>query len=500
MQNERKKLSNNSLLIQVAELDTLKKQFDMLYLSKGQIYISSQLKTLKTRIDCKLAARLAELNQSSELLSKTKIRLVECLNENRDSLLSQLAEEKTNLVIYLDKCKEELDEEYVDVKAELDCVVAEEPRHQVNVFVLRENLMYLKQKLRNYIQHFSILVEFRLFLVEFNDENTHLIGELDKCPNRYFFGEDILKRVVASKPKTVRINTQDELKHIIPLKNHNVLVVNVKNELKIYNFQSKLRFVNLVGAEKRADSMMEFVTNDNFIFVLCQNREQENWIEVFDYELRFIRAKTIPHKETANRFECFNNEIFLLRSFPARLNSKIKPFYEIFDEDLKEGVQVSPAFFVKENLAGEPELVGATKDTLFIAVSSHDSAIDCTEVLKSIRLVSRDTGLEISRLDNYLFGRYEGLYLTDEYGPRVLGVSLNGSRPRKEQQRDDAAAEKSVYKMGLFNASNGSTVKEVNFGLKSLSLDKDDEKHRIRFLSNGFFGLSELMKRECYFF
>jgi hypothetical protein len=479
----RRKLSADSLGIQLAELETLKKDYDLLHLTKGEIFIQNEFSKFKYKIDQKFNEKIEQLEKNNNLLNSTKSKIITSLEDNRISLLNQLVEEKKSLIKELNEVKTIFDQDVNEIKTDSQ-------NSSENKLILRDRIIYLKQKYRNYIKHFSNLIEFRMSFYETkNSENgKNLIGELDRYPRRYIFTEDILKRVLHSKSKTLRCkkNSNSNQKSVMPLKNHSVLYYNKEN-LSIFNSELNIRFATKISTQNSADiKWIQFAFSEKMIYLLIQATNKSLYLQSYDYRLNLIKSKLLGDKNLTDsdlKIAHSNAEIFILRNYPQKLNNNQRVYYEIYDENLdKESKRVYPKFFENEDLRSDPVLIGATKEILYLTVSSTLE----NEVLKSVRLVSRDTGLEISRLENFLFMKYDSLFLSDESEPRVIGLALLAKKSSKEHSF--------VNKLSVFSATNGSMIKEISFKIKSLSVKPE----KIWFLSNGYFAFT--IREKVFFF
>jgi hypothetical protein len=216
----------------------------------------------------------------------------------------------------------------------------------------------------------------------------------------------------------------------------------------------------------------------------------------YDYELALCSKISTGYPETNTvHFESANNELFILRNYPCLLNSSSFPYYQIYNEDLYIQSKVTPLILQKEVMSSLPEIIGATKDTLFILVNRGVSA--------SIRLVNRETGIEASRLENFRFERYTCFRLTREYEPKIVAAKVR--QVRKSMRALMFPKSVTVYQVGLFSASNGAALGEVSFETKPK--DSSDERHdgeflqhKVHLLPNGYFGYFNERSGKCYFF
>ncbi len=162
----------------------------MLHLTKGAMFITNEYKQLHAAIDQAYTEKFISLNANKVLLAKETVASSLC--DNKVKLLAQLDREKRELISNLDKIKETVDEQFDEVKVECESL-SRPKRAKINLKVLRQNMLYVKEKLRNLIDHFSNLIECRLHFVKLADarykgfliDNPSLVGVFDQYPNRY---------------------------------------------------------------------------------------------------------------------------------------------------------------------------------------------------------------------------------------------------------------------------------------------------------------------------
>ena len=515
--NKTRKLSTDSLLMLFGELEALQKEYDLLHLSKGQTFVSSEFNLLKAKIELDSCQKLTEIGRNQQLLDNTRAKLVAYIHKNKQDLMLELLVEKKNLIENLNQNQRNLNLEFEEIRSEILSLIevgrSNNKRAPINLLVLRERILYQKQKLHNYIKHFAYLIEFRLDFYAFNNqeslaaaspsESANLIGELDKFPNRFFFSDDILKRVRKSRVKKIRIKKEDVNAELIPLMNHSVLVENRdKNELKVFNSNSKIRYSNriLTGENQSGIAWSQFAFSDKRIFSLTKTGSGLFLLQAFDYQLNRLRVQELRRSIQNPKIKSLNSQVFILENFPQALNCRQKVIYAVYDENLTLESEVEPKFFANEDLATEPILVGATRDILYILV---DTVVASAKIEKSVRMIARSSGAEIARLDNYMFEKCDFVFLTDEYEPKLIGLSVMASRVAAASETDAGGNLQSrkrefVNKIYLFAASNGSMLNEANFKLRQFKANIKTEK--VWFLPNGYFGFSVAKRSTCYFF
>ena len=148
METNKRKLSLNSILSQYEELETLKKTFDLIFFSKGEIYIQNIYNQILNNIMKSADAKIRNLHNLRPITRENTIDLIEIQKSN---YISRLDEEKKMLAKNLNLIKSSLDLDFNQISAQID-TMHNQIRDQT--YDIREALLKLKTDLKNYIKHF----------------------------------------------------------------------------------------------------------------------------------------------------------------------------------------------------------------------------------------------------------------------------------------------------------------------------------------------------------
>lgn len=468
----------NSLKHQLEELETLKKEYDLRHVSQGESLIIKQFNDIKSKMDAKREKCVA---------SEEEAQLIEAYYEK---YMNMIRLEKRHLTQHLNQVKTNLDQDYKEIMADVDLLKKSKQAHSVDKNMLRNRILDLKEKLCNYVQHFSYLVEFRLSLNSEPSSVRKPLGRLEKHPTRFFFSADILKRVRKSKTRRVLVPQIDYLgnyKSVYPLANHSLLVHYDMDAFILYNSEGDQNGKFMILSQVK---LVRIAYNQNYIFMLFQTDDSLTLFSL-DYKLNQIGSRILDNSINQNqppRMECFKSEVFILFNHPATIKQKEKAYYEVFDETLLTRKRISANFLINEDPLSSPSVIGASRNVLFVIMSSSPS---------SVRLVSRETGTEINRIENYLFAKCDQMFMTNESAPKLIGLNLSPIKLRKNNNEY-----KIVHKIYLFNSSNGSMLREAYFEFNKFAkrAGVSAEEKSIVFLPNGYFAFYSSKTKSVYFF
>ena len=160
---KRRKLSISSIERQYDELESLKKSFDLMYFSKGEIYMHSKYLSLQTRLEQSTARQFQLIDDSNELIcgENTKSKLTAGLRAQKAAILDTVQHEKKKLTLNLNRTKERFDAAFNELSSQVD-EARHDLEHSEHMFELRKSLNDLKHEIKDTLKHFSDLIEFPL--------------------------------------------------------------------------------------------------------------------------------------------------------------------------------------------------------------------------------------------------------------------------------------------------------------------------------------------------
>lgn len=475
METTKRKLSLNSILSQYEELETLKKTFDLIFFSKGEIYIQNIYNQILNNIMQSADAKIRNLHNLRPITRENTIDLIEIQKSN---YISRLDEEKKMLAKNLNLIKSSLDLDFKQISTKIDSM-----HNQIRdqTYDIREALLKLKVDLKNYIKHFLYLTEFRLDFID----SPNSLGSLIIYPKRYYLSSDIINRFKSEifiNPTVVRFDKKYKL--VKPLK-RNFLFATNKDEMIILDNLSNERAKRSICCELRLKMKIVYVSVDvdeNFVYLLVLFEDGSCCLQFYNYDLKLIKSRKLDKFKDNERpkLTVLNDELFILKNFNDPSEEKI--YYEVYDLNLaKTSFNIEPkSFQFKKNLRKlykEPEIIGSTKESLFIAIVSSDW--NDQNINTSISLVNKETGFEIKRMENDLFMECDCLCLTNEIDSKLLALSLCKTKPKL-----------------LVFSLNGAKLKEIEIS-SNYNFDKESSK-KVYFTNDGYFSFQA--KNESYFF
>lgn len=471
---QRRKLSIDSLVVQFSELETLKKTFDLFYYSKGEVFIHNEFSQLKSQLDLNYISKLSNLNKDNSIQDQTKTNLIACLDQNKSQLLELLNAKKKFLSHNLNNLKTNIDQTFENILLEYSKLDLSRNTSNEHNTQIRDQVLELKTKMKNSIEHFSHLNDFRLTIYDSLDPIK--IADLDIYPDKMFSSQDIFQRVSKLNLKNVSFNNFENL-NLIPFANFNFLAWD-KNYSQIFliNPQGIIRFsldLNKISDLKDIHSI-QFKFNQDNIFLLIQNNSFYLYLMILDYKLKvikYIKLKKQTHSEESLGLSLVDSELYVLRN---NLDSN-QVYFEVYDDNLNLIQELCPNTFKIDNNLNDssdlPEVIGSFKEIIYVSLNIKEN----NEFKRTIRLINKDSGLEISKLENSVFNSCKNLFVTNENDPKIIGID---------------SLECNFY---LFNINNGSQIKKCK-----LNLEESLDLNKIYFTPDGYFGL--LCKDKCIYF
>jgi hypothetical protein len=313
----RRKLSVDSVVHQFYELDNLRKEFELAFMSKGEIYIHNEFARIKNKLNTMAHCKDPTVEQQANFES------------DKLALLERIEAEKLNLIDGLNILKWKIDSQFDEIKAQVE-TLKEPPLaddDESSGFRLREMILTLKDQIKNSLIHFSNLINFNLDL--FHKSNSTLMTQLEIYPRKFYLAKDIVTRLEdnsktrPSRHQCVQLSASQVATNVLwtPVCGHQVLTLEFYPfRISLFNRDGELKcHLNELDATKETIVWIKFAVSEHNIFVLFQNESGKLFLQSYDYKLNRLRSIRLERDNAYN--ESLNMKVMGKELFVVRLNN-----------------------------------------------------------------------------------------------------------------------------------------------------------------------------------